>query len=191
MRVRQLFLLLGILGLSLTAVAAGGNKIASASLPVSRSTVKDPAGVLAPIIPVHQKPARIQPGQLARNDTALRRLAASGPAMIAPKPAPALSWPYLMPREMATIEARRIWAEKLREADEKKFQWKKTISQSFMLLGIEEAYRLGDQPSTRAQLKGPFFRDWFDSVSGLHGWGDRSEERRVGKECRSRWSPYH
>ena len=23
------------------------------------------------------------------------------------------------------------------------------------------------------------------------GWGRRSEERRVGKECRSRWSPYH
>ena len=23
----------------------------------------------------------------------------------------------------------------------------------------------------------------------IHGW--RSEERRVGKECRSRWSPYH
>ena len=23
------------------------------------------------------------------------------------------------------------------------------------------------------------------------GTGDRSEERRVGKECRSRWSPYH
>src|SRR3712207_9421902 len=27
---------------------------------------------------------------------------------------------------------------------------------------------------------------------GLHrGVGGRSEERRVGKECRSRWSPYH
>src|SRR3712207_316252 len=24
-----------------------------------------------------------------------------------------------------------------------------------------------------------------------HGFGARSEERRVGKECRSRWSPYH
>src|SRR5256885_10354826 len=24
-----------------------------------------------------------------------------------------------------------------------------------------------------------------------HGAGSRSEERRVGKECRSRWSPYH
>ncbi len=22
-------------------------------------------------------------------------------------------------------------------------------------------------------------------------WENRSEERRVGKECRSRWSPYH
>ena len=22
-------------------------------------------------------------------------------------------------------------------------------------------------------------------------WSSRSEERRVGKECRSRWSPYH
>src|SRR6266513_3877541 len=27
---------------------------------------------------------------------------------------------------------------------------------------------------------------------GFNGWdGYRSEERRVGKECRSRWSPYH
>ena len=25
----------------------------------------------------------------------------------------------------------------------------------------------------------------------LHLVGHRSEERRVGKECRSRWSPYH
>ena len=26
---------------------------------------------------------------------------------------------------------------------------------------------------------------------GGGGYGGRSEERRVGKECRSRWSPYH
>src|SRR3712207_8182990 len=26
---------------------------------------------------------------------------------------------------------------------------------------------------------------------GLGDSGNRSEERRVGKECRSRWSPYH
>ena len=27
--------------------------------------------------------------------------------------------------------------------------------------------------------------------SSAHFWIERSEERRVGKECRSRWSPYH
>ena len=29
----------------------------------------------------------------------------------------------------------------------------------------------------------------YDSI--IIGTGPRSEERRVGKECRSRWSPYH
>ena len=29
------------------------------------------------------------------------------------------------------------------------------------------------------------------SNAGLEGKSGRSEERRVGKECRSRWSPYH
>src|SRR2546422_1639721 len=29
------------------------------------------------------------------------------------------------------------------------------------------------------------------SFSGYPGFRKRSEERRVGKECRSRWSPYH
>ena len=28
-------------------------------------------------------------------------------------------------------------------------------------------------------------------VGVMEALGDRSEERRVGKECRSRWSPYH
>ena len=40
----------------------------------------------------------------------------------------------------------------------------------------------------------------FDLVGWIFGYGSfvarivyivRSEERRVGKECRSRWSPYH
>ena len=30
-----------------------------------------------------------------------------------------------------------------------------------------------------------------NQVGLLHGKTNRSEERRVGKECRSRWSPYH
>ena len=44
------------------------------------------------------------------------------------------------------------------------------------------------------------FIDWMDPLheiamkkTGLSDFGEdkRSEERRVGKECRSRWSPYH
>ena len=30
-----------------------------------------------------------------------------------------------------------------------------------------------------------------DRIIGVETGGCRSEERRVGKECRSRWSPYH
>src|SRR2546429_6319749 len=36
------------------------------------------------------------------------------------------------------------------------------------------------------ELLGPLLR-----LPGPHDTGARSEERRVGKECRSRWSPYH
>ena len=36
----------------------------------------------------------------------------------------------------------------------------------------------------RAVSKKDEFWDWFYNA-------ERSEERRVGKECRSRWSPYH
>ena len=31
----------------------------------------------------------------------------------------------------------------------------------------------------------------FLAISGITISSSRSEERRVGKECRSRWSPYH
>ena len=29
------------------------------------------------------------------------------------------------------------------------------------------------------------------AIKKLNAYAERSEERRVGKECRSRWSPYH
>ena len=38
-------------------------------------------------------------------------------------------------------------------------------------------------PALEAQLK--------DVENGIDNIVKRSEERRVGKECRSRWSPYH
>src|SRR2546430_16289105 len=41
---------------------------------------------------------------------------------------------------------------------------------------------------THPGFEGTTRPDWADSVEDL---AFRSEERRVGKECRSRWSPYH
>src|SRR5256885_10225738 len=40
------------------------------------------------------------------------------------------------------------------------------------------------------------FAGYDNGIAGSHKFlppefGNRSEERRVGKECRSRWSPYH
>src|SRR2546422_11674966 len=47
--------------------------------------------------------------------------------------------------------------------------------------------------SYRAELAGEFRRPLAPTVLTveLRASGLRSEERRVGKECRSRWSPYH
>ena len=37
-----------------------------------------------------------------------------------------------------------------------------------------------------------FFKDAYDEYKHTGVFSlERSEERRVGKECRSRWSPYH
>src|SRR3989449_10211509 len=53
-----------------------------------------------------------------------------------------------------------------------------------------ELKRLGVAMGFRHVESGPLVR------SSYHAWeqverATRSEERRVGKECRSRWSPYH
>src|SRR3712207_9312093 len=50
-------------------------------------------------------------------------------------------------------------------------------------------YKLLIKPSKESvrEFKERVRREWM----ALKGHNVRSEERRVGKECRSRWSPYH
>ena len=40
---------------------------------------------------------------------------------------------------------------------------------------------------------GSYYNKGHNAIWIEHAWvgEERSEERRVGKECRSRWSPYH
>src|SRR5690242_20942090 len=69
----------------------------------------------------------------------------------------------------------------------------KTGEKLFFELALEDLRQAAD-----------LFRPIFDRTCGVDGWvslevspllvhdtKSRSEERRVGKECRSRWSPYH
>src|SRR2546429_4579933 len=46
----------------------------------------------------------------------------------------------------------------------------------------------GDVPANRNREERV---PWLRARSAMECWLNRSEERRVGKECRSRWSPYH
>src|SRR5258706_4979117 len=44
---------------------------------------------------------------------------------------------------------------------------------------------------TLTQLNATTFDDYVKFLPNVTAATNRSEERRVGKECRSRWSPYH
>src|SRR2546425_4540169 len=53
---------------------------------------------------------------------------------------------------------------------------------------LEAELALGDEPLHPLDLE---LHDASDVLARERPEDDRSEERRVGKECRSRWSPYH
>lgn len=52
-----------------------------------------------------------------------------------------------------------------------RFRWGPAIRQSLLLLAIQHGYAM-TQPKTRRELKGPFFKDYFESLGNLGGWAD-------------------
>lgn len=72
-----------------------------------------------------------------------------------------------------------------------RFQWKLATAQSFSLLAMEQSFRM-TQEKTRDQLGGPFFSDWFNCVSNLHGWndGDSILTNYIGHSIHSSWAGY-
>ncbi|HVF55540.1 MAG TPA: hypothetical protein VM934_05270 [Pyrinomonadaceae bacterium] len=51
------------------------------------------------------------------------------------------------------------------------FHWKQAFEQSLLLLAIQHGYAM-TQPKTRRELRGPFLKDYFESLGNLHGWAD-------------------
>jgi len=51
------------------------------------------------------------------------------------------------------------------------FHWSAALKQSLLLLGVQHGYAM-TQEKTRRELRGPFFKDYFTSVSKLGGWAD-------------------
>jgi hypothetical protein len=54
-------------------------------------------------------------------------------------------------------------------------QWNDTLLQSLTFTAIMNAFRIATEPSTRKDLKGPFWKDYFNSVKSVRGWKDGDE----------------
>src|SRR5256886_10913656 len=68
--------------------------------------------------------------------------------------------------------------------------WSSDVCSSDLEPGVEIEGRLYIPPSPARKPAVLLVADGMSSYWIL-STGTRSEERRVGKECRSRWSPYH
>lgn len=53
-----------------------------------------------------------------------------------------------------------------------RFQWGEALRQSALFNSLQHALRFATEDGTRKEIKGPFFRDWFQSVRNLRGWRD-------------------
>jgi hypothetical protein len=61
---------------------------------------------------------------------------------------------------------------KKQELEGQGFQWKSALVQAGMFASIQHGFRIATEPSSRQNLKGPFFRDWMSSARSVRGWRD-------------------
>jgi len=110
----------------------------------------------------------------------------------------------------AQLEINLIHGDPLKLADEV-FHYKRLIREAALQCGSYATFMakpMADQPGSAMHIhqsiidiktgrnlfsntRGNASPDFFHFIGGQQKYLHRSEERRVGKECRSRWSPYH
>jgi len=124
---------------------------------------------------------RLQPGQLLPADgPAIRREDSDGSLGKAQEPAGSLSEPQPLgscsagqPGPGAPAATGTNGGDQ--HPEPAKFNWRGALLQSGLFLLIEHSYRFADQPYTREALKGPWLKDYWLSIKGLHGWGDTDD----------------
>src|SRR2546425_8550838 len=133
--------------------------------------VLPPLNRLGELLPVAQRAAAANPSNVALRGVLLRTYVALNEPDSAR--ALALEWARAAPRDEAPY---REWAMPLEDAH------RHAPARDVLLAGrraLGRAGAFGIEMAELSQISG----DW-------EGAARRSEERRVGKECRSRWSPY-
>ena len=75
------------------------------------------------------------------------------------------------------------YASKYSKYDDLSLEIIKNILNQAVDLGTKNVIFSGGEPLLHSEI--------YKILEYSHNLDDRSEERRVGKECRSRWSPYH
>lgn len=85
-------------------------------------------------------------------------------------PAPSVELPGLLKVEGTARPETNVAPDERPEIPER-FEWNAAFRQSLVFLSVQHALRL-TQSKTVDQFKGPFFRDYLDSIKGIKGWGD-------------------
>src|SRR3712207_6888883 len=82
----------------------------------------------------------------------------------------------------------RDWSSDVCSSDLEKLQYLKIMKSERRFLGVEMGVELAHDGCGKRSVVA-----YGQAEGGVLGENEylRSEERRVGKECRSRWSPYH
>jgi hypothetical protein len=75
----------------------------------------------------------------------------------------------------SSLQALRIDQASERREPTTSIGWKDVLMQSLSFTTAMNLFRLATEPSTRRDLRGPFWKDYFKSVKSLRGWRDGDE----------------